>query len=218
MKKNLKQLKLRENLIPVVLVAVATVAAAGFLLVKPLLIKVLNAKDELESKKLERTKMIQQAGNIMEFKQQQNDYNAYWSLIEQALISPDEEIEFIRSLEDNAKKSGVDVTIKTYTPPKKKKKTAKNVANSANEEQTSSNQKKDVKRTYLMLTLQGDYYDFSEYLYRLENMRFVFKIEALSIKSVEKKMPLTGSQGESFSETSAAPGQVQANVLISYQL
>jgi DNA-binding protein H-NS len=214
MKIGLKQIKLRENLIIiVVLIAAIVIVVAGFLLIKPLVIKVFETKDELESKKLIRDKISRQAENILELKQQQEDYNTYWNLIDQALIKSDEEIELIRALEDKAKSSEMEITIKPYTPPKKKK----SPGSIAMKKENVSSSTTAGKRTYLAIALQGDYYDFLTYLYCLENMKFVFKIEALDIKSVERQL-VSSSSKPSLKTIPAPSGQIQANVLISYQL
>lgn len=167
-------------LVVIALVITLVVAALVFFLAIPRAKKVYEARDNFEEQKLrfdiikkDTLKSREYAELIANLKEEQN-------LLEKALIQKDNEVGFIEEIEGVADQVGNSVKI-DYIPYVKKKVAPSVFADQATLEKQEQEEELEKKKVKLKLEVKGNYQQFLQFFYRLENLPFVFYVDSIYV-------------------------------------
>lgn len=158
---------------------VAMVGSLVFFVIKPIIKGVYQTKDEFEKDKLKFEVIKEDAVQSHVFVELVENLGKDQNLVENALIKKDTIVIFIQDTEKISKEVGNEVSISQLSAVK-----AKKAASSETEEARKARLEKLAKeknRVRLSLEVSGSYKQFLEFLYKLENMTYVFEIESIDI-------------------------------------
>lgn len=161
-------------------VSVFFILAILGLVVFPALKKLYEKKEALEKGRI-------LTGNIKADLSKKDDYwefqekiEAKKEMINSCLIGNESVVAFIEKIEAIATETGNQISITPYQPPKKKKQTDdENVADSAGAG-------KNVGMSFLQVELYGEYANFLQFLYKIENMNYALRIDYAQTKTRSK--------------------------------
>ncbi len=159
-----------------------------FLFIIPQKNKIFESKKQLKLKKAEFDQLGKDASRSNYFSMMREELDARGHLFEKTIIGSDQVVEFISKIENFAGETGNEIVIshKEITAKSKKKKAPSNssetVGDGAEKKELENNDKKE-QVVQLLLTTEGKYKNFLKFLYKLENMEYVFDINSLKVSS-----------------------------------
>ncbi len=198
-------LQKNKNIIIASVVAILFIVGLIIFLAKPLYNKVQEQKDmgEQSKQKLDDTKVEGQ--KWQEYKKQRERIEENQKLLENSSISNETQINLIESLEKIAEEEGVIIEIQSQDSVNFDKK------------KSSSNKKDDKKESsaeeevFFALTLDGEYNEILDYLYKLENFNYILSISSINIKTRSTVPTLREQIKEEGNQKS-----LQAKIVISF--
>lgn len=152
------------------------------IVVFPALKKLYEKKDMLEKQRnlTENIRVdLSKKGSYEEF---QKEIDAQKEIIDSSLIGNESVISLIKKIESIAIETGNEISIAQYQPPKKKKRTD----NESTAASADPNEDKDM--SFLQIDLYGEYANFLQFLYKIENMNYAFRIDYAQTKTREKNI------------------------------
>ncbi|MEA2007157.1 MAG: hypothetical protein U9O20_03300 [Patescibacteria group bacterium] len=171
-----------KNIVYGVLAMMMVVSACLMIfLIVPMVKKVYGNKDGFEEKKLEFDAIRKDAADAKKFSDLVADLGQDQELVEEAVINEDSIVEFIREIELISTEVGNEIEIVH------KKVVAKRRAHSAlNQDPEAEKAKqeaaeKEKNTVRLEVIVHGNYRQFLEFFYKLENMTYVFNIESFKV-------------------------------------
>lgn len=202
--------KTKKLIYLVLFLTIATVGLAVFFAVRPTIKKVYVVKDEFEERKLQFEITRKGAANAKSYEDLLVNIKNNEELLENALIKKGVEVEFIEKVEAIASDVGNEVEIEHVETDKKKKVVSANADQSAEAiEQRKQEELKEQSRIGLVVTAKGNYKNFLEFLYKLENMPNVFEVDSVSVVKGSSRGRLVVDEGE-------APDYTEGSVYISF--
>lgn len=192
------------------LVVVVAIGLAVFFAAIPGVEKVYTTKDEFEEQKLKHELVRKDAANAKSYADLLVNIKNNQDLLENALIKEGAEVEFIKKIENIANDVGNEVEIEHKEIEVKRVRTPTSADQSAEE---IARQKKEAERAKnkigLLVTVKGNYRNFLEFLYKLENMPNVFEIESVVVGKGR-------SMGSLVLGEDKAPEYTEGSILISF--
>lgn len=188
--------KTKNKKVIIVFSAVVILAGLIFFVAKPLYKKLYSAKDDLARENLILENLIEEGNKVDKYKDLEQKMRFNSQTVDEALVKKDNEIELIKKIEEIAKELDIKTEISAYAPPKKKNvineevaldqtPVAKGGANTA-VPTVASNAEPAEKASYLMVSMIGIYPQFLNFLYKMENLSLIVKIESVKIKSLSQ--------------------------------
>lgn len=199
--------KNKKNLILIILITAGIISGMFFGLVKPLIHKIYEEKNSLEENKLKLDNFKKESTKTKEYRDQKKDLELNQGFIEEAIIKKEEEVKFIENLEEIAQKTGAEVSIKLYTPPKTKKKKTDDAKKEADKEDNK-------KSSYFMISLKGTYKQFLTYFHELENSSYIFKVDSVNVRTISE----LELRKKNEKERKLNKDNIQADILISFNI
>lgn len=187
--------KSKRFLIISILILIGLVISLIFFVIKPIVKEVYQTKDVFEEDKLKFEAIKKDATKSHVFVKLVEDLGKDQALVEEALIRKSSIVVFVQDVEKITEEGGNKVFISQMAMKKASKASSKETV-----EQKAARLAKieaEKKKVRLALEVQGTYKEFLKFLYKLENMTYVFEIESIEIgnssnrygsalKSVEK--------------------------------
>lgn len=198
--------KIQNNIFIMALLVVAAVAAAVFLLVIPSIKKAYEAKDELDKKKLQLGRMQEDAVKAKEYSDLVASLKTEEEKLEKAIIKREGVVDFFKEIEliSERAENSVSIThVKNLGPIE-----GLNDPNLTNAEraQREAVLKNTIK---LMVVVGGNYRQFLDFFYKVNNMPYIFDIESVEIQSAEQANVLVDSK-------QVNPDYTKAEIVISF--
>lgn len=200
-----------KKLICIVLsVVIVAVGLTILFVILPFIEKVHMVKDDLEEEKLvfnlmkdDVTRAESYSGLLVNIKENED-------LLENALIKKDEEVAFIKRIEEIARQVGGEILIEPHTvSPKKEKVSILDQSQEAIEERKQEEELK-KSRVYLMINIKGNYRTFLEFMYKFENMPYVFDIKSVLVDKGG------GTRGSLLNDKEDPLDHTEGHILISF--
>jgi Tfp pilus assembly protein PilO len=189
---------------------VAVIGLATYFFVIPSIKKAFETKDEFEEKKLIFEGLKDDAANSQNYDDLLENIKENQALLENALIEKGDEVIFIEKIESVAEEVGSKIEIEYLKATPKRVKIAPADQSAEALAQQKEQEKQDANRVVLMLKIDGNYRSFLEFLYKIENMPYVFRVESVEIGKGSKSGTMK------LGEESEPPDFTQGNVLISF--
>jgi len=188
---------------------IVVIGLAIYFFAIPAVKKVYTIKDEFEEKKLHYENLRNDAANAESYADLLVNINDNKDLLENALIKKGAEVSFIEKLEGVAQEVGNEIEIEhRKATPKKIKRSPEDQSAEAIAE-AKKQEKNEASRVLLMVQVKGNYRTFLEFLYKLENMPYVFEIESIEISKGSRS-------GKLFLSEEQTPDYTEGNILISF--
>lgn len=181
--KNIK--KSKRFLILSILIIVGLIVSLVFFVIKPILKEVYQTKDIFEEDKLKFETIKADAVNSHVFIKLVEDLGKDQALVEKALIKKSSIVVFVQDIEKIAEESNNKVFISQLATGKVSK-----APSEETEEQKIARLAKiaaEKKKVRLALEVQGTYKEFLKFLYKLENMTYIFEVESIDIGNSSNK-------------------------------
>jgi len=171
--------KSKQMLIGTIFFIVAVVFALLFFVVNPIIKDVYTTRDQFEEDKIEFKAIKKDADQSHVFVDLVENLGKDQELVENALIKKESVVLFIQDIEKISRELGNEVQI-AQLPAQKAQKAPS---------QETPEQKKarlalievEKKKVRLSLKVEGNYKNFLRFLYKLENMTYVFKVDSINI-------------------------------------
>lgn len=201
--------KAKKMISVIAFTVIAVIGLALYFFVIPAVKKVYTTKDEFEEKKLHYENLKDDAANAKIYADLLVNINDNKELLENALIKKGSEVSFIERLEAVAQEVGNEIEIEhRVTTPEKIKISPEDQSAEAIEEQKKQ-EELEASRVLLMVNIKGNYRTFLEFLYKIENMPNVFRIDSIEVSKGSKA-------GKYFMEEEYPPDYTEGNILISF--
>lgn len=202
--------KTKKLIYLVFFLTIVTVGLVVFFAVRPTIKKVYTVKDEFEEQKLQFELVRKGAANAKSYEDLLVNIKNNEDLLENALIKKGVEVDFIKKIEAIASDVGNEVEIEHVKTDKKKEIVSANADQSEEAiKQRKQNELREQSRIGLIVTAKGNYKNFLEFLYKLENMPNVFEIDSVSI--IKNR-----SKGRFTMEEKVALDYTEGNIFISF--
>jgi hypothetical protein len=201
--------KTKQFLIISIFAITIMVGSLIFFVIKPIAKSVYQIKDDFEADKLKLEIIKEDAAQSHIFVELVDNLGKDQELVENALIKKDSIIVFIQDTEKIAKEVGNEVNISQISTAKVQKATS----NETEDAKKLRLEKEAVEKNKVSLALKisGNYKQFLEFLYKLENMTYIFEIESIEIGNSSNRY------GAELKATEEAPVDFTvANVIISF--
>ena len=172
---------------------VAILACLVIFIVIPMVKKVYAAKDEFEEKKLQFEAIRQDASDAKRFTDLVASLGEDQELVEKAVISEDSIVEFIEEIESIAYDVGnkIEITHKKNEVKRARVPSLLATDSDSDEEKKRKEEEEREKDTVrLELVVLGNYKQFLEFFYKLENMTYVFNVESFNVKATKSSKGL----------------------------
>ncbi len=201
--------KTKKVIFTTLLVMCAAIGLVMFFVIIPSINKVYSSKDEFEEDKLHFESIKQDAAKAKSYSDLLVNIKDNEDLLENALIKSGAEVMFIERIEAIGGEAGNDVEIKYQTAdPKRAKVSAIGQDKKAIEEQKRQEQL-EKSRINLLVTTKGNYRSFLKFIYKLENLPYVFQIESVVIDKSRRSKGLV-------SDEDRLPSYTEGKILISF--
>lgn len=178
--------KSKQILIISIIITIGVIISLIFFIIKPIVVGVYKTKDVFEEDKLKLEIIKKDAMQSHVFIELVDNLGRDQKLVENALIEKDSIVIFIQDVEKIAKEVGNEVGIAQLATVKTKKTASDETKQKATENSKESATEKNKVR--LELEVKGNYRQFSEFLYKLENMTYVFQVEALEVTNSSDRL------------------------------
>jgi len=188
---------------------VVVIGLATYFFVIPSIKKAFENKDEFEEKKLILEGLKDDAANSQNYDDLLENIKENQALLENALIEKGDEVIFIEKIESVAEEVGSEIEIEYLkaTPQRAKITPADQSAEAL--AQQKEQEKQNANKVVLMLKVKGNYRSFLEFLYKIENMPYIFQIESVEVGKGSKSGSLVWDEEN-------PPDYTQGGVLISF--
>lgn len=193
----------------------------------PLTRKIYSSKDKLESEILMIQSLRSDLSHREKYRQLRDSIGESKDLLERAVLKEATIVTFIEDLEKTAEQTSNQIQIESYKPPKVKKKTSDDEKKDATEpkKETASaktadaNQEKTDSKAiqYFQLTLLGNYPGLLNFLAKLENLGYVFKIDTIDSKSKVGTNNIALKDVASMNQEEPK-GNVETKIIIAFSL
>ena len=153
-----------------------------FFVIKPIVKDVYKTRDGFEEDKIKFEIIKKDAAQSNIFVELVDNLGKDQKLVENALIKKDSIVIFIQDIESIAKEIGNKVNISQISTSK----SSNAVASTETEEEKKKRLEdvaKEKNKVRLSLEISGNYKRFLEFLYKLENMTYIFEIESIEISN-----------------------------------
>jgi Tfp pilus assembly protein PilO len=186
MKKNEQKLIGGQELAIVISVIVVMLLGAIFFVIVPQTKRAFEDKKQLELKKNEFDQLGEDASRANNFSLLSDDLRGREYLLSKAIINEDQVIDLINKIEEVAKQSDEKIEF-SYQEEVAKKKSEKDKDSSKDD------------KVKLKISTEGEYENFLSFLYKLENLEYVFEIKSMKASQCKKSFSTSGlltSNGE----------------------
>lgn len=208
---------------------ISTVFLLGIIIfaMYPLTKKIYSSKDRLENDMLMIQSLNSDLSHREKYRQLRDSIGESKDLLERAVLKEATIVTFIEDLEKTAERTENKIIIESYKPPKTKKKTntEKEKSTTDTKKETApvkaddaSQEKTDSKANqYFQLSLQGNYPQLLNFLAKLENLGYVFKIESIDAKSKIGTNNIALKDIASM-EAQESEGNIETKIIIAFSL
>lgn len=206
-----KILKTKQYIYVAILVMTAFVIGVVFVGNIPLIKKVFEKKELLETKKMKLEADKADAEKSQKYSQLLESFSGEKELIEKAIIKEDSIVGFIEEIEKISSLVGSQIEISHVEGSKKQKVEVEAGDETAVAGATPVKKEKTANSIRIKIVLSGSYNQFLQFYYKLENMPYVFSVDSFGIKNgasrsvgylatgdEEKKNLVTGEMEVSF--------------------
>lgn len=201
--------KTKQVLVISIFAIVAMVGSLIFFVITPIVKSVYQIKDGFEEDKLKFEIIKEDAVQSHVFVELVENLGKDQELVENALIKKDSIIVFIQDTEKISKEVGNEVSISQISTAKTQKAASNETAEAA--KLRLEKEAAEKNKVGLALKVSGNYRQFLEFLYKLENMTYIFEIESIEIGNSSNRY------GAELKAAEEAPIDFTvANVIISF--
>lgn len=201
--------KTKQVLVISIFAIVAMVGSLIFFVITPIVKSVYQIKDGFEEDKLKFEIIKEDAVQSHVFVELVENLGKDQELVENALIKKDSIIVFIQDTEKISKEVGNEVSISQISTAKVQKAASNETAEAA--KLRLEKEAAEKNKVGLALKVSGNYRQFLEFLYKLENMTYIFEIESIEIGNSSNRY------GAELKAAEEAPIDFTvANVIISF--
>ncbi len=197
-----------------VVVLVGVFLAMIFFVILPDVKRVYQKKDDFESQKLRMEIIKESAIKARDYSELIEGIRADSILLDRAVIEKESEVELIRAIEEISKSVGSTVKIEHYISPRKKVQPQLELSGATTDleklEEQQRQEEIEKQTVRLILNVEGNYKQFLEFYYKLENMSYVFNVDSIELKKPQS------SVGLSSDDEKLPPDFVQGKVIISF--
>lgn len=188
------------------------VASAAVLIVFPAVRKLYEKKEALEQKRYFSENIKTDLLKKSDYDDFQKNMDAQKEIISNSLIGNESVVDLIEKVEKIAVEGGNQIVIAQYQPSKKKKRAEEDSAVVPQVAPQAAIQASDPNKSmsFLQIDLYGEYDNFLQFLYRLENMDYALRIDYLQTKVREKKILNL--------EESQRKGNLQSKIIIGFNV
>ena len=194
------------------LIATAMVIVTGlmvYFVIIPSVKKVYGTKDEFEEKKIHYDNLKKDAANAQSYADLLVNINNNKELLENSLIEKGDEVLFIEKLEGVADDVGNEIEIEHRKPSPKQIKIAPEDQSAEAIEEQKRQEELEATRVLLLVKVKGNYRTFLEFLYKVENMPYIFEIDSIEVTKGSRK-------GKLILGEERPPDYTEGEVLISF--
>jgi Tfp pilus assembly protein PilO len=171
-------------------VIVVVVGCAVAFINIPIIEKVFEKKDALEEKKMQFELMKKQAAQSVRYTELVESFSEDRELIEKATIKRESMVDFIEEIEKISNNVGNEIEISNTEKSKKNKTSNTPVASAEGDDDSAATSSASAgaddsdNTVELDIAIYGDYRQFLQFYYQLENMPYVFSIDSFEIKKM----------------------------------
>ncbi|MEA1925775.1 MAG: hypothetical protein U9M90_00815 [Patescibacteria group bacterium] len=201
--------KTKKIIFITLLVMCAVVGLVMFFVIIPSINKMYSSKDELEENKLHFESIKQDVAKEKSYSDLLINIKNNENLLENALIKSGAEVAFIEKIEAIGSEAGNGVEIKYQKIEPKRVKVSVVKQDKETIEKQKRQEQLEKSRINLLITVKGDYGSFLEFIYKLENLPHVFKIESVMIDKGSRSRILTSNEDR-------LPNYTEGKILISF--
>ncbi len=177
--------KSKQVLVISIISIIVMVISLVLFVISPIVESVYQTKDDFEEDKMKFEIIKKDAVQSQVFVELVDNLGKDQKLVENALIKKDSIVIFIQDTEKISKEVGNSVNISQISAVK-----ASKAASSETEEDKAkrlAELAKEKNKVRLSLEITGNYKQFLEFLYKLENMTYVFEIESIEVGNSSNK-------------------------------
>jgi hypothetical protein len=149
----------------------------------PLIKKVFEKKEFLEIKKMKLGAGKDDVEKSQKYSQLLESFSGEKELIEKAIIKEDSIVSFIEELEKISSSVGSQIEISHVESSKKQQTVMIAGSEKVTQEKTPVKKEKTANSIAMKVVLTGNYNQFLQFYYKLENMPYVFSVDYFDIKS-----------------------------------
>lgn len=190
-------------------VITAIIASVVFILailgfaVFPAMKKLYDKKEMLEKMRILTENIKVDLSKRGDYQESQEKIEAKREMIDNCLIGNESVVTLIEKIETIATETGNQISITPYQPPKKKKKTEDEKA------AEPAGTDKDASMSFLQVELYGEYANFLQFLYKIENMNYALKIDYAQIKIRSKNFLVDKEENK---------GSLESKIIIGFNI
>lgn len=150
--------------------------------------KVYVFKDQLAYEKLVLDNLLKEGGKIDKYKELEKKILFNSQIVDEAIVQKGNEIDLIRRIEEIAGQQGIEIQITDHQPSAKKRTSivSKESSNDLTDEKTAGSDEQTASTgnlNYFMISTKSTYPHFLNFLYKLENLSLIVKIESVKTSS-----------------------------------
>lgn len=154
--------------------------------VKSLYEKVYVFKDRLAYEKLVLDNLLREGEKIDKYKELEKKILFNSQIVDKAIVQKGNEIDLIRKIEETADQQGIEIQIADHRPSAKKRTSIvpQSSSNELSDEKAINNKNQATSAenlNYFMISTKSTYPQFLNFLYKLENLPLIVKIESIKI-------------------------------------
>ncbi len=195
-----------KNIIIAILVVLLVNAGLIFFLAKPLYGKVQEKMNTVEQSKQRLENIKKEGQKWQDYKQKREKMEESKDLLANSMVKNETQINLIERLEQIAGEEGVEIEIQSQVEVGSEKK------DSSKDKKDTKNESSNDGGTSFSLTVDGEYDEILDYVYKLENLNYVVNIVSLNIKT-RSAVPTLRNQKQ---ETKENVKPLQAKIVISF--
>ncbi len=154
--------------------------------------KILIKKQELEKQQLSLDYLINEGTKVDKYQALSDKMNDNQLAVKEAIITEENQLKLIKSLEAVADSLGIYIKKSSYDPPKKSKKIVQENASAVSGDSAQPQQSQDASSkinknlNYLKVSYIGSYENLLKFIYKIENFEYAVNLNSLEMKVLDK--------------------------------
>ncbi len=178
----------RKKIIFSIIIGFLVLAGMAYVLTNFLMDKILIKKQALEKQQLSLDYLIKEGTKVDKYQALSDKMNDNQLAVKEAIITKENQLKLIKSLEAVADSLGIYIKKSSYDPPKKSKKIVQENASavSGDSAQSPQSSKNNKNLNYLKVSYIGSYENLLKFIYKIENFEYAVNLNSLEMKVLEK--------------------------------